>query len=99
MTDNAHPSDQPSDPPADDVDAGGRAHKAGALDIRNVIGALLGLYGVVLTLMGLFGDQELDKTGDVNANLWAGLALLVTSAGFLTWARLRPLRVPEQSTS
>jgi hypothetical protein len=95
MTDNAHPSDQP----ADDVDAGGRAHKAGALDIRNVIGALLGLYGVVLTLMGIFGDKELDKTGDVNANLWAGLAMLVTAGVFITWARLRPLRVPEETTS
>ena len=29
--------------------------------------------------MGLFGDKELDKTGDVNANLWAGLALVVVA--------------------
>ncbi|RYP85402.1 hypothetical protein EKO23_12895 [Nocardioides guangzhouensis] len=62
--------------------------------MRNVIGALLGIYGAILTLMGLVGDQELDKTGDVNANLWAGLALLVTAAIFLAWARLRPLQVP-----
>ena len=88
-----HANHQPSDDPMN-VESGGRAHKAGALDIRNVIGALLGLYGVILTLMGLFGDKELDKTGDVNANLWAGLALVVASACFLTWARLRPLRVP-----
>ena len=95
MTDKSdHPSHHQ---PADDsvgVDSGGRAHKAGALDIRNVIGALLGIYGAILTLMGLFGDKELDKTGDVNANLWAGLALLVTAAIFLAWARLRPLSVP-----
>ena len=25
-------------------------HKAGAFDIRNIIGALMGLYGVILTL-------------------------------------------------
>ena len=49
-------------------------HTAGALDIRNIIGGLLGVYGVILTLMGIFGDKENDKTGDVNANLWAGLA-------------------------
>jgi hypothetical protein len=70
-------------------------HSAGALDIRNIIGGLLGVYGVILVLMGLFGDPEFDKTGDVNANLWAGLALVVTAAVFLTWARLKPIVVPE----
>lgn len=72
-----------------------RKHTAGALDIRNIIGGLLGVYGVILVLMGIFGDQELDKTGDVNANLWAGIALVVVAAGFLTWARLRPIVVPD----
>ena len=70
-------------------------HTAGALDIRNIIGGLLGVYGVILVLMGLFGDKELDKTGDVNANLWAGLALLVVAAVFLTWAWLKPIVVPD----
>jgi hypothetical protein len=70
-------------------------HTAGALDIRNIIGGLLGVYGVLLVLMGLFGDKEYDKTGDVNANLWAGLALLVVAAVFLTWARLRPIVMPD----
>jgi drug/metabolite transporter (DMT)-like permease len=73
----------------------GQRHTAGALDIRNIIGGLLGAYGVILVLMGLFGDKELDKTGDVNANLWAGLALVVVSAVFLAWARLRPIVVPD----
>jgi len=68
---------------------------AGAFDIRNFIGMLLGLYGIILTLMGLLGDQELDKTGGVNANLWTGLALLVVAAIFMTWARLRPTVVPD----
>lgn len=70
-------------------------HTAGALDIRNIIGGLLGAYGVILVLMGLFGDKESDKTGDVNANLWAGLMLVVVAAVFLTWARLRPIVVPD----
>ena len=69
-------------------------HTAGALDIRNIIGGLIGVYGIILTLLGLFGDQEGDKTGDVNANLWAGLCLLAGSAVFLIWARLRPVVVP-----
>ena len=70
-------------------------HTAGALDIRNIIGGLLGVYGVILVLMGLFGDKELEKTGDVNANLWAGLALVVVAAVFLIWAWLRPTVVPD----
>lgn len=72
-----------------------KRHAAGVLDIRNIIGGLLFVYGVILTLMGIFGDPEFEKTGDVNANLWAGIALLVAGGGFMLWARLRPLQVPE----
>jgi hypothetical protein len=72
----------------------GAPHKAGAFDIRNIIGALLGVYGVILTLAGLFADQAPDKTGDVNANLWTGLALVAVAAVFIGWARLKPIVVP-----
>ena len=78
-----------------DQTASTRRHTAGALDIRNIIGGLLGAYGVILLLLGIFGDTEEDKTGGVNANLWAGIVLVVVSAVFLTWARLRPVVVPE----
>ncbi|GAB3200775.1 hypothetical protein GCM10027261_33620 [Geodermatophilus arenarius] len=73
----------------------GTKHAAGAFDVRNVIAALIGFYGVVLVLMGLFGNSpaEQDKTGDVNANLWAGLAMLVFAAAFALWSRLRPIVV------
>ena len=71
-----------------------RAHKAGALDIRNVIGILLTTYGAILVLLGIFADTAPDKTGDVNANLFAGLVMLVFGGGFLLWARIRPLVVP-----
>ena len=80
----------------DTSSTGTRAHKAGAFDLRNIIGALMGVYGVILTLAGIFGDQALDKTGDVNANLWTGLGLLVVAAFFLGWARLKPIVVPEE---
>ena len=73
-----------------------RRHTAGALDIRNIIGGLLGAYGVILLLTGIFGDTEEDKTGGVNANLWAGLVLVVMSAIFLGWALLRPVVVPDE---
>ena len=69
---------------------------AGALDVRNIIGSLLTIYGVILLGMGLFGDTETDKTGGINANLWAGLVLLATGVGFLAWARLKPVVVPDQ---
>ena len=73
-----------------------RKQTAGAYDIRNVIGGLIGTYGVILTLMGLFADQEREKTGDVNANLWAGLAMLAFGVAFIAWARLRPVVVPDE---
>ncbi|HWI42859.1 MAG TPA: hypothetical protein VNS81_04530 [Nocardioides sp.] len=69
-------------------------HTAGAFDIRNVIGALLGLYGLALLVVGLVSDDSGEKTGDLGANLWTGIGLLVVSAAFLTWARLRPTVVP-----
>ena len=70
-------------------------HTAGAFDIRNIIGLLLTIYGAILTLMGLFADPEEAKTGGINANLYAGLGLLVVGLGFMAWARLRPVIVPE----
>ena len=50
------------------------------------------IYGVILTLAGLLGEHEPEKTGGVNANLWTGLALLVVGAFFIGWARLKPDR-------
>jgi hypothetical protein len=72
-----------------------RAHRAGAFDVRNVIAGLIGFYGVVLVLMGLFSDSPDDraKTGDFNANLWVGTAMLVFAAAFALWSRLRPVVV------
>ena len=75
----------------------GKAEKtAGAFDIRNIIGSLLGIYGVILLLAGLFADQVLEKTRGVNANLWTGVALLVVAAAFLGWAKAKPIVVPDE---
>ena len=70
--------------------------RAGAFDVRTVIGLLLGIYGVVIGLTGLLGtsEQDLAKTGDINLNLWTGVGLLVASAVFFVWARLRPILMP-----
>ena len=71
---------------------------AGAFDVRNVIAALIGFYGVVLVVVGLVdnGAEALEKTGGVNANLWTGIALIVVAAGFAVWSRVRPIIVEEK---
>jgi hypothetical protein len=68
-------------------------HKTAAFDVRNVIAALIGFYGIVLIIMGLVADsaEQRAKTGDVNANLWAGVVMVIVAAGFVVWSRLRPV--------
>ncbi|MEU8224258.1 hypothetical protein [Kribbella sp. NPDC048915] len=73
--------------------------KAGAFDIRVVIAALIGIYGLVLTILGIVEKQpEIDKAAGININLWGGIAMLVFAALFVAWARLRPIVVPTGST-
>lgn len=64
-------------------------------DIRTIVGGLLGLYGIVLVIMGFFHDTAMEeaKTGGINVNLWAGLGMVVFAVAFLAWARLRPVVV------
>jgi hypothetical protein len=87
-------NEQPSPATHDGNDAA-VPHKAGAFDIRAVVGALIGFYGVVLIIVGLVGDstRELAKTGGVHANLWAGIVMAVCAAVLLAWSRLRPVIV------
>jgi hypothetical protein len=72
-----------------------RKHTAGAYDVRTVIAGLIGLYGVVLTIMGLFADNADDraKTGDWNANLWSGIVMIIVAVVFAVWLLLRPVVV------
>ena len=79
--------------------AEGRTHTAGAYDVRVFIAGLIGFYGIVLVVMGLFADTADDKakTGDVNANLWSGLVMLAMAVVFAVWARLRPVIVDEKA--
>jgi hypothetical protein len=76
----------------------GHKHAAGAFDVRNVIAALIGFYGVVLVIVGLVdhGAAALKKAGGVNANLWVGICLIVFALGFALWSRLRPIVVVEK---
>lgn len=72
-----------------------------AFDIRMIIALLIGVYGLVLTVLGIgfTSDDEIDRSAGVNINLWAGLGMLVIAAAFTLWTVLRPLRVPEQEES
>ncbi len=78
-----------------DVPEGAKVETAGAFDIRNFIGALLGLFGLILVAMGVFafGEAEAAKTDGLNANLWAGLALVLAAVVFLVWSKLDPIRL------
>ncbi len=78
-----------------------RPHKAGAFDIRLIIALLIGVYGIILTIMGIgfTSDEEIAKAAGVNINLWAGIGMLVVAALFAIWAKVRPLVVPAEPES
>ncbi|KAA0024776.1 hypothetical protein [Antrihabitans cavernicola] len=71
-------------------------------DIRSVIGALLGIYGILLTLAGLFpsifgnkthsspSNNVVDMSVGTSANLWVGLVMLAIALAFGGWAIARP---------
>ncbi|GAB3129054.1 hypothetical protein GCM10027289_10160 [Tsukamurella serpentis] len=68
-------------------------------DIRSIIAALLGIYGLLLLIAGIapafaeLGARELQHTPDRTdlavgsvGNLWVGGALLLVATGFALWA-------------
>ncbi|MBW4716484.1 hypothetical protein [Saccharothrix obliqua] len=73
------------------------AHKAGLFDLRLVIAVLFGVYGVVLTVVGLgfTDDADLAKADGLNINLWAGVGMVVLAVLFALWAFARPVVVPD----
>lgn len=71
--------------------------KAGALDVRIIIGGLLGLFGAVLFVTGLVvgvGSGSPPHADPQRLNLYVGIGLLVAAAFFIVWSLLRPLLVP-----
>ncbi|MBK4138872.1 cell wall anchor protein [Corynebacterium macginleyi] len=75
----------------------GKKH-AGAFDLRNVISALLALYGFILIACYFFLDPGINADTampkEATDNLWAGLGMLVVAALFFVWARVKPIRIP-----
>ncbi|HEV7646961.1 MAG TPA: hypothetical protein VGP26_02255 [Actinophytocola sp.] len=88
MTSTGTPAGTPAGTP--------RTRRASAFDIRLVIALLLGVYGLVTTVLGIWftSDSEIERSAGVNINLWAGLGMLIVAALFALWTWLRPLRVP-----
>lgn len=88
----------PLDPRLDDADGAAAPTKSAAarlFDIRLLIGGLFLVYGVMLTVAGLFtSDAERKKAAGININLWLGIGMLIVGALFVLWLRLRPL-VPD----
>lgn len=61
-------------------------------DLRSVIAILFGVFGVILLIVA-FTDTtqtELAKAGGIRINLWTGVAMLIASALFVVWVRLKP---------
>ena len=84
---------------AQDEDDSKRMSAAARLfDVRRVIGGLFVVYGVIVTLLGIFDSQaEIDKAQGVRINLWMGLAMLALGGLFLLWLRLNPTKVAEEA--
>ncbi|MEV4734827.1 hypothetical protein [Saccharopolyspora sp. NPDC049426] len=66
-----------------------------AFDVRLIIALLFGLYGLMLTALGLFTTTPADvaKAAGLNINLWTGVGMLAFTALVTTWALMRPLRL------
>ncbi|SIR68582.1 Asp23/Gls24 family envelope stress response protein [Williamsia sterculiae] len=72
-------------------------------DIRNIIGLLLTIYGVLLTIAGFApgilrnhddpaaAGNRTDLYVGTDANWWIGLILLAISLIFFVWSVVRPL--------
>jgi hypothetical membrane protein len=72
-----------------------RSAAARLFDVRRVIGGLFVVYGVIVTLVGVFdSDAELEKAEGVNINLWSGLGMLALGVFFLLWQWWRPAEAP-----
>ena len=58
------------------------------LDLRLPVGLMFGIFGLILTAVGLVGGPELTaKSLDVNINLWWGLVMLVFGCIMLALSR------------
>jgi hypothetical protein len=75
-----------------DVDEAAVRKAANRFDLRRIIGGVFLVYGVILTVVGIIGSDEVkNKAAGINVNLWTGLAMLVVGAMMVAWALMRPV--------
>ncbi|MGP3989495.1 hypothetical protein [Streptomyces sp. 3N207] len=96
MSDNSTPKPAAQQVAKDVEELERRSQTAARLfDVRRIIGGLFVVYGVIVTIAGIFAsDEDLKKAQDININLWTGLAMLALGLAFLLWLRLSPTIPP-----
>ena len=79
-------------------EAEGTKRAARLFDVRRVIGGLFVVYGVIVTLLGIFDNpDEINKASGVRINLWMGLSMLIFGLLMLLWQWLNPAEAPSSS--
>jgi drug/metabolite transporter (DMT)-like permease len=80
------------------LQSSGESHK---LSIGLIIGATIGLIGLILLLYGLFGNADYSRSDHININLWWGLLMLVfgiiMALGGYIASRRRPALLPQDA--
>ncbi len=67
------------------------ARAANRFDIRRLIGGLFLLYGLILTILGIAGsDQVKHKAAGINVDLYTGIGMLVFAGLMIFWALRKP---------
>jgi hypothetical protein len=86
---------EPSDQLSEEERAAAR--QANRFDIRRIIGGVFVVYGIVLTVMGIFGSHHIKtKAAGINIDLWTGIGMLIFAGLMIFWALARPV-APEPS--
>jgi drug/metabolite transporter (DMT)-like permease len=72
-----------------DMKQSGEAHQ---LSIAQIIGATIGLIGLIILLYGVLGHPDLRRSDNINMDLWWGLLMIVfgiimTGGGYLSSRR------------
>lgn len=66
------------------------------LDLRFVIAAMFGIFGVLVTATGFTAsNEEIEQAAGINISLWTGAGLLLLAAVFAIWLIKAPPDVPE----
>jgi hypothetical protein len=77
---------------APELDEATARKAANRFDLRRIIGGVFLIYGVILTVIGIVGSDEVkNKAAGINVNLWTGLAMLAVGAMMVAWALMRPV--------